>query len=149
MMAGLRTALLTLIPFAQDLDPREGNHLWPIIICALFTILSYLLLSRILAGSTLTIAMGDSNGTANTPPAASATTDSSAPKDICNGDIKVSRDPPTNKELERCAELPVLDVYNKPHTFKSLYSGERAARRVLVLFIRHFFCGVGITELKR
>ncbi|KAJ6079657.1 hypothetical protein N7467_009410 [Penicillium canescens] len=35
----------------------------------------------------------------------------------------------------------VLDRNGKTHPFKSLYSGPDAARRVLVIFVRHFFCG--------
>ena len=141
---GFSSALLAFTSSVQDFDLRDWNHLWPAITCALFALLSYILLTRKAGVSTSTIAMGDSNGIVDTPPAVPATTDSSAP-----GDIKVSKDLPTKKELERCADLPVLDLHNKPHTFKSLYSGERAARRVLVLFIRHFFCGVSNTEVEK
>ncbi len=59
------------------------------------------------------------------------------------GDIKVDNKPPTKEQLERAADIPVLDVNKKSHTFKSLYAdNEQGPRRVLVVFIRHFFCGV-------
>lgn len=59
------------------------------------------------------------------------------------GDIKVNNNPPTKADLEKVADLPVLDVNKKSHTFKSLWADdENGPRRVLVVFIRHFFCGV-------
>ena len=59
------------------------------------------------------------------------------------GDVKVNNKPPTKEQLEKVADLPVLDVNRKSHTFKSLYAdNENGPRRVLMIFIRHFFCGV-------
>ena len=58
------------------------------------------------------------------------------------GDINVSNDLPTEQQLKRAAEHPVLDPEGKTHTFKSLSSPEDGSR-VLVIFIRHFLCGVG------
>ena len=59
------------------------------------------------------------------------------------GDVKVNNKPPIKEQLEKVADLPVLDVNRKSHTFKSLYADdENGPRRVLVIFIRHFFCGV-------
>ena len=58
-------------------------------------------------------------------------------------DIKVNNNPPTKGDLEKVADLPVLDQNRKKYTFKSLYAdNENGPRRVLVIFIRHFFCGV-------
>ncbi|KAI9767767.1 MAG: hypothetical protein M1840_005448 [Geoglossum simile] len=57
------------------------------------------------------------------------------------GDLAVSDDVPTKEILDQAAELPVLAVDGSSHPFKSLYSGEGVARRVLVVFVRHFFCG--------
>ncbi|KAL8692563.1 MAG: hypothetical protein Q9218_002432 [Villophora microphyllina] len=60
-----------------------------------------------------------------------------------NGDLDVNDNPPTRKELDNVADLPVLDAKGKSHTFKSLYTpptnNERS--RILIIFIRHFFCG--------
>ncbi|KAL8852204.1 MAG: hypothetical protein Q9221_002914 [Calogaya cf. arnoldii] len=58
------------------------------------------------------------------------------------GDIDVNNNNPRRKDLERVAELPVLDKDGKPHTFKSLYAPTNNERsRTLIIFIRHFFCG--------
>ena len=59
------------------------------------------------------------------------------------GDVKVNNNPPTKGDLEKVADLPVLDQNRKKYTFKSLYAdNENGPRRVLIIFIRHFFCGV-------
>ena len=59
------------------------------------------------------------------------------------GDINVDNKPPSKADLEKVADLPVLDANKKSYTFKSLYAdNEHGARRVLIIFIRHFFCGV-------
>ena len=59
------------------------------------------------------------------------------------GNIKVNNNPPTKEDLEKVADLPVLDKDGKKHIFKSLYAdNENGPRRVLIIFIRHFFCGV-------
>jgi hypothetical protein len=63
------------------------------------------------------------------------------------GDLAVSDDVPTQEILDKAADLPVLAVDGSSHPFKSLYSGEGVARRVLVVFVRHFFCGVSHLSL--
>ncbi|CAD6593127.1 MAG: hypothetical protein ASARMPRED_007077 [Alectoria sarmentosa] len=58
------------------------------------------------------------------------------------GDVKVNNNPPTKGDLEKVAQLPVLDKDRKKYTFKSLYAdNDSGPRRVLIIFIRHFFCG--------
>lgn len=60
-----------------------------------------------------------------------------------HGDIDVDNKPPTKRDLDKVAQLPVVDENGKPHTFGSLYSSDtNEAPRVLIIFIRHFFCGV-------
>ncbi|KAJ6119198.1 hypothetical protein N7523_003478 [Penicillium sp. IBT 18751x] len=49
--------------------------------------------------------------------------------------------PPSAENLGQIEDYPVLDKEGKKHTFKSLYAGPQATARVLVIFIRHFFCG--------
>jgi len=49
---------------------------------------------------------------------------------------------PSAETLKRIENYMVLDKDGRSHSFKSLYSGSHAARRVLVIFVRHFFCGV-------
>ncbi len=58
-----------------------------------------------------------------------------------SGDIKVSQKPPTAADLRAVDDLPVLDADRHSIPFKSLYHSPDT-RRVLVIFIRHFFCGV-------
>lgn len=49
---------------------------------------------------------------------------------------------PSPETIRRIGEYAVLDRYGKTHTFKSLYTGRNVARRVLIIFVRHFYCGV-------
>ncbi|KAL8817719.1 MAG: hypothetical protein Q9191_008091 [Dirinaria sp. TL-2023a] len=55
-----------------------------------------------------------------------------------NDSTKISSTPPSRAELERVADLPVLDASRKSHKFRTLYSDKP---KVLIVFIRHFFCG--------
>ncbi|KAL8860313.1 MAG: hypothetical protein Q9178_003284 [Gyalolechia marmorata] len=69
-------------------------------------------------------------------------TQSVGPTAEFNGDIDVNHNTLRRKDLERVAELPVLDKDGKPHAFKSLYAPINDDRsRTLIIFIRHFFCG--------
>ncbi len=59
------------------------------------------------------------------------------------GDIKVSTSLPSKSTLEKTADLLVFDVDGKTVPFKSLYwSDARESTKVMIIFIRHFFCGV-------
>jgi hypothetical protein len=60
------------------------------------------------------------------------------------GDVKVTNDLPSKDMLARCTDLVVLDSKGQSHTFESLYHGEAAASRQLIIFVRHFFCGVSL-----
>ena len=66
----------------------------------------------------------------------------SGPGGEFTGSIKVSQKVPTAAELRKVAELPVLTAQRESIPFKSLYTSEHDGRRVLIIFIRHFFCGV-------
>lgn len=66
--------------------------------------------------------------------------------DDFEGDVKVSNKLPSNADLEKVADLPVLDADGQSQPFKNVYSGREAARRVLVIFVRHFFCGVSASR---
>ncbi|KAL8952761.1 MAG: hypothetical protein Q9222_001346 [Ikaeria aurantiellina] len=58
-----------------------------------------------------------------------------------NGEINVHKIP-SRKDLDKVAELPVLDSNGKPHPFKSLCKSSSSGNpRTLIIFIRHFFCG--------
>ncbi|KAL8662767.1 MAG: hypothetical protein Q9202_004459 [Teloschistes flavicans] len=71
------------------------------------------------------------------------TTKPKASTEDFTGDVNANDKIPTRKELDKVADLPVLDPDGKPHTFKSLYtpSNKNERSRTLIIFIRHFFCG--------
>lgn len=55
---------------------------------------------------------------------------------------QVNDDLPTAEVLKIADGIEVLDGKGEKHTFKSIYSGPEVPRRVLVVFVRHFFCCV-------
>lgn len=61
------------------------------------------------------------------------------------GDVLVSNDIPTQADLDKCADLLVLDAQGTSRPFKTLHAGEGVAPRQLIIFVRHFFCGVSIS----
>ncbi|MCJ1412717.1 hypothetical protein MMC19_006815 [Ptychographa xylographoides] len=63
------------------------------------------------------------------------------------GNIKVSQSPPTKGDLAKAADIPILNAQNESMPFKKLYMPTKGGRRVLILFIRHFFCGVSASSL--
>lgn len=68
---------------------------------------------------------------------ANGSTSESAPPSIQSQDSYKS---PDTKTLQEAGELKVQDKAGKELTFKSLY--EDQAGQQLIVFIRHFFCGV-------
>ncbi|CAI7642490.1 unnamed protein product [Penicillium pancosmium] len=48
---------------------------------------------------------------------------------------------PTSETCRKIEDYQVLDREGKKHPFKSLYDGPTSVDRVVVIFIRHFFCG--------
>jgi hypothetical protein len=58
------------------------------------------------------------------------------------GEVSTNNNLPTQNDLKRLENFNVLDQDGKPVPFKNLYSGPNVAKRVLIIFIRHFFCGV-------
>ncbi|KAJ5744780.1 hypothetical protein N7533_009650 [Penicillium manginii] len=48
---------------------------------------------------------------------------------------------PTPETCRKIEDYQVLDREGKKHSFKSVYDGPSSADRVVVIFIRHFFCG--------
>lgn len=58
------------------------------------------------------------------------------------GDVNTNNEIPTQEVLRQVEDMTVLDRDGKIIPFKHLYSGPNVTRRVLVIFIRHFFCGV-------
>ncbi|KAI1112366.1 hypothetical protein F5Y14DRAFT_453187 [Nemania sp. NC0429] len=58
------------------------------------------------------------------------------------GNVETDDEIPTPEVLRALENHTVLDSAGRTHPFKSLYSGTNVARRILVIFVRHFFCGV-------
>lgn len=58
------------------------------------------------------------------------------------GEVATNNDLPTEAVIRKIQDYTVLDRNGKTRPFKSLYSGHNVPRRVLIIFIRHFFCGV-------
>ncbi|KAJ5380747.1 uncharacterized protein N7496_003175 [Penicillium cataractarum] len=49
--------------------------------------------------------------------------------------------PPSVDTIRTVEDYEVLDNKGEKHSFKSIYDGPDSTGRVLVIFIRHFFCG--------
>jgi len=94
---------------------------------------------------TTTISTTTTLPTAKTAPTKEAETadydDSVNPPDF-EGTVNTNNDLPSAETIAKIADYVLLDRDGKTHTFKSLYSGKHAARRVLIIFVRHFYCGV-------
>ncbi|KAH8156241.1 hypothetical protein CIB48_g12007 [Xylaria polymorpha] len=81
-------------------------------------------------------------------PQADATASASAPSDEqqvnppdFKGEVETNNDLPSQVVLRAVENYTVIDSAGKFHAFRSLYSGPNVARRILVIFVRHFFCG--------
>ncbi|KAL1874810.1 hypothetical protein Daus18300_003351 [Diaporthe australafricana] len=57
------------------------------------------------------------------------------------GEVVTNDELPSAETIRRIENYIVLDRHGKTHTFRSLYTGRSVARRVLLVFVRHFFCG--------
>jgi hypothetical protein len=58
------------------------------------------------------------------------------------GTVDVNDELPTEKDLKKVEDLLVLDAQGQSRPFKELYQAPLVAPRQLIIFIRHFFCGV-------
>ncbi|KAI1327329.1 hypothetical protein F5Y16DRAFT_198823 [Xylariaceae sp. FL0255] len=56
------------------------------------------------------------------------------------GEVQTNNEIPTQEDLKGIENYTVLDRDGKTRPFKSLYSGRNVPRRVLIIFVRHFFC---------
>jgi hypothetical protein len=57
------------------------------------------------------------------------------------GSVQTTNALPSAQTLKKIEDYVVLDRTGRTRPFRSLYSGPHVARRVLVVFVRHFFCG--------
>ena len=58
-----------------------------------------------------------------------------------SGSVDSTNELPSASTLARIGNYMVLDRDGKSHPFRTLYTGKHVARRVLVIFVRHFYCG--------
>ncbi|KAL2071106.1 hypothetical protein VTL71DRAFT_12341 [Oculimacula yallundae] len=58
-----------------------------------------------------------------------------------SGEVNTNNNLPSQETLKRVENHPILDQDGRSIPFKNLYTGPNVARRVLVIFIRHFYCG--------
>lgn len=98
-------------------------------------------------GAVTAISNSDVNETSMTLPNQSADDSPKNLEDVdgtaeFEGEVNTNNDLPTQATLKKIQNLPILDADGKTVPFKNLYTGPNVARRVLVIFIRHFFCGV-------
>lgn len=49
---------------------------------------------------------------------------------------------PSQVDLSRVKDFIVVDEDGKSRPFYQVYTGENVTPRVLIIFVRHFFCGV-------
>lgn len=66
-----------------------------------------------------------------------------------DGTVNTNNELPSPELLKKIEDYVVLDEDNKSRPFKSVCTGSNVARRVLVIFVRHFYCGVGSGILSR
>lgn len=87
----------------------------------------------------------DSNN--NTPPfsPASDTPVLQKEQEEFEGTVNVNNDLPTDEDMKKVEHLLLLDAESKSRPFKDLYDASGVAPRQLIIFIRHFFCGVNIS----
>ena len=64
------------------------------------------------------------------------------------GTVNVNNDLPSEKDLEKVKDLLILDAQGKSRPFRELYVASGVAPRQLIIFIRHFFCGVSRAHLQ-
>ncbi|KAJ4302324.1 hypothetical protein N0V88_002468 [Collariella sp. IMI 366227] len=77
----------------------------------------------------------------HTPPRLSMTSNSHSDSHTADFTLDTHDDLPTLEAIRKIDNYTVLDRDGKSHTFRSLYTGNHAAQRVLIIFIRHFLCG--------
>ena|SRR5690242_3500970 len=80
----------------------------------------------------------------NTPPfsPASDTPVLQKEQEEFEGTVNVNNDLPTDEDMRKVEDLLLLDAEGKSRPFKDLYDASGVAPRQLIIFIRHFFCGV-------
>lgn len=67
------------------------------------------------------------------------------PLEEVKGDVNVDDKPPSAGDLAKAGKVEVFDAEGNKHRFADLVTdGDGRGKRVLVVFVRHFFCGVSV-----
>jgi hypothetical protein len=102
--------------------------------------------SRSGLGSRPSTASSSQTAEPNTPPFSPTSATPVLEKDDAeldfHGNVDVNDELPTERDLKRAGDLLLLDSKGQSRPFKDLYTREGIAPRQLIIFIRHFFCGV-------
>jgi hypothetical protein len=72
--------------------------------------------------------------------------------DRCGGTIDVSNQLPSRKTINDVAQIPVFDAEGREYRFGEILEWsehESQTRKVLVVFVRHFFCAVSSSAPQR
>ncbi|KNG81376.1 hypothetical protein ANOM_010163 [Aspergillus nomiae NRRL 13137] len=80
------------------------------------------------------------SATADPKPVVDTASGSEALQDF-QGEVQTSDQPPSVEALRKIQNYSVLDRHGESHSFNSLHSAPGVAQRVLLIFVRHFFCG--------
>lgn len=65
-----------------------------------------------------------------------------------DGDLETNHSLPSRATLRNCQDIPIFDSTGKEHRFGDLWEDDHnSQKRVLIIFIRHFFCGVRVFSL--
>ncbi|KAK3326384.1 AhpC/TSA antioxidant enzyme-domain-containing protein [Apodospora peruviana] len=94
-----------------------------------------------LALSTTTTTTTAADGAGAVTATATSSINNNPEQDDLQGSVDSNNQIPSAETLKKIENYMVLDRDGKSHSFKSLYTGKHAARRVLLIFVRHFFCG--------
>jgi hypothetical protein len=97
---------------------------------------------------TCSVPQKKSTSTRSKSPPSPIKVDKSQPEDF-EGELATNNEIPSPETLKKIEKYIVLDRHGKSHPFKTLYTGSNVARRVLIIFVRHFFCGVCCNPLSR
>jgi hypothetical protein len=95
--------------------------------------------------SAATLSGAEKKETGSSPrPSVQTDLDDNVIQEEFQGEVVTNDELPSAETIRRIENYIVLDRHGKTHTFRSLYTGRSVARRVLIIFVRHFFCGVSL-----
>ncbi|KAJ5168717.1 uncharacterized protein N7482_004311 [Penicillium canariense] len=82
-----------------------------------------------------------SSADSNVPTEARPVADDVKVADAKSAEVPSNDKPPSTDAIRKVEDYMVFDSKGEKHTFQSIYDGPDSTGRVLVIFIRHFFCG--------